>query len=185
MLQSVYNDCKDRMVKAINVLKKDLAQLRTGRASATMLEPIMVDYYGSKTPINQVANVSIPEPRVIVIKPWDANMIEPICKAILASDIGITPQPDKNVIRLNVPQLTEETRKKLVKLAKTKGEECKVAIRNVRRDGNNKLKELEKDGKITEDEHNKGLKVIQDFTDNHIKEVDEILSKKEKEILEI
>ncbi len=185
MLQSVYNDCKDRMVKAINVLKKDLAQLRTGRASATMLEPIMVDYYGSKTPINQVANVSIPEPRVIVIKPWDANMIEPICKAILASDIGITPQPDKNVIRLNVPQLTEETRKKLVKLAKTKGEECKVAIRNVRRDGNNKLKELEKDGKITEDEHNKGLKVIQDFTDNHIKEVDEILRKKEKEILEI
>jgi len=185
MLQEVFNDCKNRMSKAIAVLKKDLMQLRTGRASATMLESIVADYYGTKTPITQVANISIPEPRSIIIKPWDAGMIDAICKAILASDLGITPQPDKNIIRLNIPQMTEETRKKIAKTAKTKCEDCKIAIRNIRRDGNTKLQELEKSGKITEDDYRKGLKIVQDITDENIKEIDEINSKKEKEILEV
>nr|HPN32596.1 ribosome recycling factor [bacterium] len=154
-------------------------------ASAAMLEPIIVDYYGSKTPVTQAANVSIPEPRMIIIKPWDANMIDSICKAILASDIGITPQPDKNIIRLNVPQMTEETRKKIVKLAKTKCEDCKVAVRNVRRDINAKLQEIQKSSKITEDDYRKGLKVVQDITDENIKDIEDIYQKKEKDILEV
>jgi len=173
------------MSKTITVLKKDLSQLRTGRANAAMLESIIVDYYGSKTPVTQVANISIPEPRMILVKPWDANMIDSICKSILASDIGITPQPDKNVIRLNVPQMTEETRKKIVKLAKNKCEDCKVAVRNVRRDINNKLQEFQKSSKITEDDYRKSLKIVQDITDENIKEIDDIYSKKEKDILEV
>ncbi len=185
MLQDLYDDTKNKMAKAITVLKKDFSQLRTGRASASMLDSILVDCYGSKTPITQLANVSLPEPRQLVIKPWDASIMDSISKAILVSDIGITPVIDKNVIRLNVPQLTEETRKKIVKLAKTKSEDCKVAVRNNRRDANKRSEELKKGGKITEDDMKKSEKIIQDITDTNIKEIDDLYLKKEKEILEV
>lgn len=185
MLQKIYDDCKNRMDKSLSVFKKDLLQLRTGRASATILEPIKVDYYGTPTPLSQVANVSIPEPRTINIKPWDVNMIDAICKSILASDIGITPQPDKNIIRLVIPQLTEETRKKIVKTAKNKCEDCKISIRNIRRDVNTNLQTLEKKSEISEDDLRKALKIVQDITDEKIKVTDEVFVKKEKEILEV
>jgi ribosome recycling factor len=185
MLNDIYEDCRNRMEKAISVLKNDFKSFRTGRASASMLDSIKVDYYGTPSPINQIANISIPEPRLLVIKPWDAAMIDQISKAILASDIGITPQPDKNIIRLMVPQLTEETRKQIVKLAKNKTEDCKIAIRNVRRDANSMVQELEKDSEITEDDLRVAQKKIQDITDEMIKKVDELYTRKESEILEI
>lgn len=185
MLQEVYNETKNRMIKTITVLKKDLTQLRTGRASSSMLDNIVIDYYGTKTPVNQAANISVPEPRQIIIKPWDAGMLDAISKAILASDIGITPIIDKNVVRLNIPQLTEETRKKIVKMAKTKCEDCKVAVRNIRRDSNKKCEELKKAGKVTEDDYKKSEKIIQDITDTNIKEIDLINLTKEKEILDV
>jgi len=173
------------MQKSIDTLKKDLARIRTGRATPALLDGIVVDYYGSMLPVNQVGNVSVPDARMIVIQPWEKSMLPVIEKAIQASDLGLNPQNDGNLIRLPIPPLSEERRKELFKTCKKTGEETKVAIRNVRRDSNEKLKKAEKDKAITQDEEKKGLDEIQKLTDKFIKTVDDLLVTKEKEIMEV
>jgi ribosome recycling factor len=174
-----------RMKKSLESLKKDFAHVRTGRASTTLLDGIMVDYYGSPMPVNQVASISIPDARMIMIQPWEKNMLSPIEKAIQASDLGLNPINDGNVIRLPIPQLSEERRKDLFKHCKKISEDAKVAIRNIRRDGNEAFKAAEKAKKITEDENKKGQDEIQKLTDKAIKAVDDLLALKEKEIMEL
>jgi len=159
--------------------------MRAGRATPALLEKITVDYYGQPTPVNQTATISVPEPRLLVIQPWDKSQIEAIEKAILKSDLGINPTNDGNVIRLAVPQLTEERRQQLVKNLRRLAEEEKVAIRNIRRDGNDLLKDLEKEGEISEDDLRRNLEEIQEMTNTYIKEIDQLLSQKEEEILEV
>jgi len=185
MIKEIEKTAEEKMNKTIGILKKELVSLRAGRANPAMLDRITVEYYGVETPLNQLANISAPEPRVITIQPWDAKSISLIEKAILKSDLGITPSNDGKIIRLVVPQLTEERRKELVKLVKKMGEEAKVAIRNTRRDANDSLKKLKKDNKITEDELKKAEEEMQKCTDKAIKEVDKILEAKEKEIMEV
>jgi ribosome recycling factor len=172
------------MQKTLDTLKKDLARIRTGRATPALLDGITVDYYGSPMPINQVANISIPDARLIVIQPWEKSMISPIEKAIQASELGLNPQSDGNLLRLPIPALSEERRLELFKNCKKTGEESKVAMRNVRRDANDKLKKAEKDKEVTQDESKKGQEEIQKLTDKYIKMVDDTLIAKEKEIME-
>jgi len=173
------------MDKAIAAFKVELVKLRTGRASVTMLDHISIDYYGNPTPLSQVANLSVPEPRCITVQPWDVSQIGDIERAILASDLGLTPGNDGKVIRINIPQLTEERRKELVKISRKYGEECKVAIRNCRRDANDALKKLEKDKVISQDDQKKAEKQVQEITDKETLSVDSILVQKEKEIMEV
>jgi ribosome recycling factor len=182
--QMIHVETNQRMQKTIDTLKKDLARIRTGRASPALLDGITADYYGSPMPINQIANISIPDARLIVIQPWEKSMLNPIEKAIQASDLGLNPQSDGNMLRLPIPPLSEERRQDLFKNCKKTGEECKVAIRNVRRDANEKLKKAEKDKQVTQDESKKGLEEIQKLTDKFIKLVDDVLLAKEKEIME-
>ena len=184
-LDSIHSETTQRMQKSIDTLKKDLARIRTGRATPALLDGIVVDYYGSMLPVNQVGNVSVPDARMIVIQPWEKSMLPVIEKAIQASDLGLNPQNDGNLIRLPIPPLSEERRKELFKTCKKTGEETKVAIRNVRRDSNEKLKKAEKDKAITQDEEKKGLDEIQKLTDKFIKTVDDLLVTKEKEIMEV
>ncbi|HHD11012.1 MAG TPA: ribosome recycling factor [Deltaproteobacteria bacterium] len=184
-LKELFQETRKRMDKARSVLKEEFAKLRTGRASAGLLEGIKVDYYGTPTPINQLATINIPEPRLIVIQPWDVSQIGAIEKAILSSDLGLTPTNDGKIIRISIPQLTEERRKELVKVAKKYAEECRVAIRNIRRDANEKLKKLEKDKLISQDELKKAQQEIQKITDDEIEEINALLEKKEKEIMEV
>lgn len=184
-IESVNTETNQRMNKAIDSLKKDLSRIRTGRATPALLDGITVDYYGSLLPINQVANISIPEARMLVIQPWEKNMMQPIEKAILTSDLGLNPQNDGNLIRVPIPPLSEERRKDLFKSCKKIGEDNKVAIRNIRRDSNEKLKKAEKDKEATQDEVKKGLDEIQKVTDKFIKNVDDLLAQKEKEIMEV
>lgn len=181
----VKNDAEKRMQKVIETFKKELLRIRTGRASPAILEGITVDYYGTQVPINQVANISVPDARLIVIQPWDKSMIPAIEKAIQASDLGLNPQSDGNITRLPIPPLSEERRKEIFKNCKKHGEESKVAIRNIRRDANEKLKKELKDKVITEDEEKKGVDEIQKLTDRYVKMVDDILSQKEKEIMQV
>ncbi|EEG76759.1 ribosome recycling factor [Dethiobacter alkaliphilus] len=185
MVQSVYSDAQERMEKAVSALKRDLATLRAGRATPSLLDKIVVDYYGSSMPINQLANVSTPEPRLLVIQPWDKNAVAEVERAILKSDLGLTPVSDGSIIRLAIPQLTEERRKELVKVSKKKAEDGRVSIRNIRRDANEDLKRLEKDNEITEDELHKAQDDIQKLTDKFIAEADSVLDAKEKEIMEV
>lgn len=185
MVQEVYNDVQERMEKAVGALKRDLSTLRAGRATPSLLDKITVDYYGSAMPINQLANVSVPEPRLLVIQPWDKKAVSEIERAIMKSDLGLTPNSDGTLIRLNIPQLTEERRKDLVKVSKKKAEEGRVAIRNIRRDANEDLKKKEKGGDITEDELHKSQEEIQKMTDKFIEEVEKVLIAKEKEIMEV
>lgn len=185
MLQDVYNDAEAQMQKTIEALKRDFAGIRTGRASVGLLDGITIDYYGTQSPLNQVATLSVPESSLIVIQPWDASVIKQIEKAILRSDLGITPSNDGKVIRLAVPPLTEERRKELAKVVKKRAEEKRVAIRQVRRESNDMLKSLEKEKEITEDDRHQGQDRIQKITDKYIKQIDEITAEKEKEILEI
>ncbi len=185
MVEEVYLETDDRMSKVISVFQRDLATLRAGRASTALLDRIEVDYYGAMTPLNQLAGISAPEPRLLVIQPWDKQSIGEIEKAILKSDLGLTPTSDGSVIRLSIPQLTEERRKELVKVVRKKAEESKVAIRNIRRDANDEIKKLEKDSELTEDERRKALDEVQELTDQKIKEVDAALELKEAEIMEI
>lgn len=185
MLNDIYTDVKDRMNKAIAALKKEFTSIRAGRANTALLDRITVDYYGVPTPIPQMATVSAPEARLLVIQPWDKNMISEIEKAILKSDLGITPNNDGSVIRLAFPQLTQERRNELVKLIKKKGEEGRVAIRNIRRDGNDMVKDLEKENEISEDDSRRAQDEIQKITDNFIKEIDQVILKKEEEVLEV
>lgn len=172
---------EDKMQKTISVLKDDFNSIRTGRASASLFDKVKVDYYGSPTPLNQLATISIPEARLVVIQPFDKNSLTEIEKAIFASDLGLTPGNDGKVIRINIPPLTEERRKELVKQAKGVAEQAKVAIRNIRRDSNDAIKK----GDFTEDEVKAGQNDIQKVTDKYIKDVDGVLGEKEKEIMEI
>ncbi|WP_238882577.1 ribosome recycling factor [Clostridium sp. YIM B02551] len=185
MIKDVIKTSEEKMNKTLSVLRSDLATLKAGRANPTMLDRIEVDYYGSMCPISQVANISAPEPRVLMITPWEKAMLKEIDKAILKSDLGINPSNDGQVIRLVVPELTEETRKNLVKTVKKYGEEAKVAIRSIRRDANEKIKALKKDGEVSEDQIKKGEDDVQKITDNFVKEVDSIVAHKEKEIMSI
>lgn len=185
MPQSILKDMEERMSKAIHTLKKDLATLRTGRATPAILDKVVVDYYGTPTPISQLANINAPEPRLLLIQPWDKSALKDIDKAIQQSDIGLTPSNDGQVIRIVVPPLTEERRKDLVKVASKDGEETKVAIRNIRRDANDEIKKLEKAGTISEDESRRHQETIQKTTDKFIAEVDKVVKEKEKDIMEV
>jgi len=182
-MQEVLSSNEERMKKTTANLKEGFAALRTGRASASLFDRIRVDYYGEKSPLNQVANISIPEARLIVIQPWDKNLIGEIEKAIRASELSLNPSNDGKVIRISIPPLTEERRKELVKLAKSQAEQSRVAIRNIRRDGNEELKKLIKDTKLTEDDQSKGEAELQKLTDSYIGQVNQILEEKEKEIM--
>jgi ribosome recycling factor len=173
------------MKKTVQSLKDNFASLRTGRASASLFDKIRVDYYGEKSPLNQVANISIPEARLIVIQPWDKALIGEIEKAIRSSELSLNPSNDGKVIRVSIPPLTEERRKELVKQAKNQAEQSRVAIRNIRRDGNEELKKLLKDSELTEDEEGKGSEELQKLTDSYIAKVNQALEEKEKEIMEI
>ena len=181
----MYEDVKTKMDKAITALENDYAAIRAGRANPAVLDKITVDYYGTATPIPQVGTVSVPEARMLVIQPWDTGLLGEIEKAILKSDLGINPSNDGSIIRLLVPELTEETRKNLVKNVKKLGEDAKVAIRSIRRDANEKIKALKKDGHISEDEVKKGEDAVQKKTDQFVKEIDSLIVAKEKEIMSI
>jgi ribosome recycling factor len=176
--------CEERMKKTLANLKDGFASLRTGRASASLFDKIRVDYYGEKSPLNQVANISVPEARLVVIQPWDKNLIGEIEKAVRSSELSLNPSNDGKVIRISIPPLTEERRKELVKIAKAQAEQSRVAVRNIRRDGNEELKKLLKDGDLTEDEEAKQGEELQKLTDGYIAKLNQILDEKEKEILE-
>ncbi|MFS0879786.1 ribosome recycling factor [Metabacillus niabensis] len=185
MAKQVLNQTKEKMEKAVSALSRELASVRAGRASANLLDKISVDYYGAPTPVNQLASISVPEARMLVIQPYDKTVLGEIEKAILKSDLGLTPANDGSIIRLSIPALTEERRKDLVKLVKKYAEEAKVAIRNIRRDGNDELKKLEKNGEITEDELRSNTDNVQKLTDEFIVKVDNVAKDKEKEIMEV
>lgn len=180
-----YNAIKEKMNKSIDNLKERFSEVRAGRANPAILNKVKIDYYGTPTPINQVAGISVPEARMIVIQPWDASVLKEIEKAILTADIGINPNNDGKVIRLTFPELTEERRKELVKDIKKMAEDTKVAIRNSRRDGIDLAKKAQKDGEMTEDELKQAENKIQELTDKSIEEIDKVLENKESEILSI
>ncbi len=185
MINDVIADAKARMQKAIEAMRHEFASLRTGRASPTLLEQIRVDYYGVATPITQVATVTVPEPRLLVIAPWDKKMAKDIEKAILKSELGLMPSNDGTHVRVPIPSLTQERRKELAKVAHKHAEEGRVAIRNVRREAKEMIEELEEEGDVSEDESKRGLDELQKLTDKFIAEVDALLAAKEKEILEV
>jgi ribosome recycling factor len=185
MTADLFTDAERRMQKAVEALKQDLAALRTGRASSALLERIQVDYYGTPTPINQVATVSVPEARLLVIQPWDRKMLTDIEKAIQKSDLGINPNNDGQVIRLNVPPMSEERRREMVKTLHKKMDEHKVAVRNIRRDVQDKLRDREKKKEVSEDELKRSTEKLQKLTDRFIDEMDKVGKSKEQEILEV
>jgi ribosome recycling factor len=184
-MKELIKNTEEKMNKTVAVLERDYKSIRAGRANAAVLDRISVDYYGVPTPVQQMAAVSTPEPRVLMIQPWDATTLKTIEKAILTSDIGINPQNDGRVIRLSFPPLTEERRKEIVKDVRKVAEDSKVAVRNTRRDAMEKLKALKKNNVVTEDDVTNGEKQIQNLTDKYCKEIDELAAIKEKEILEI
>jgi ribosome recycling factor len=185
MLKDVLKDARERMDKAVESLQADLRSIRTGRASPALVEKLTVDYYGAPTPLNQLAGITVPEPRMLMIRPWDRSTMGIIEKSILKSDLGLTPTNDGQVIRLIIPQLTEERRRDLNKLVAKRVEEARVAVRNIRRDGIDMLRELEKEKLISEDEMYEGRDEIQELTDKYIKQLDEIGKVKEAEIMEV
>lgn len=185
MIKELVSEAEDKMKKAVEVLRKDYGSMRAGRATPALLDKVMVDYYGAPTPINQMANVSVPEPRLLVIQPWDKSVISTIEKAIQKSDLGLTPNNDGTVIRLAIPQLTQERRSELVKSAKKKAEDARVAVRNIRRDANDHVKALQKDKMISEDDEKRAQEDVQKLTDKYIKEIDHVLEHKEQEIMEV
>jgi len=178
-------DAEKRMVKSIETLKAELVAIRTGKASPSLLESVRVEAYGSVMPLSQVASVSAPQPRMLVVQPWDKTLLQPILKGIQRADLGLNPTDDGDLIRVPIPPLTEERRNELVRKVKKLGEEVKVAIRNIRRDANEEIKRLQKESETSEDEAHRGTQEVQKMTDHHIEVVDEILQHKEKEILEI
>jgi ribosome recycling factor len=184
-MQNVISSGEERMKKTVANLKEGFSTLRTGRASASLFDRIKVDAYGEKTSLNQVANISVPEARLIVVQPWDKNLIGEIEKAIRSSELSLNPSNDGKVIRISIPPLTEERRKELVKLAKNQAEQSRVAVRNIHRDGNEEFKKLVKKKKITEDDETKGTAELQKLTDSYINQVNQILDEKEKEIMEV
>ncbi|MCK4508416.1 MAG: ribosome recycling factor [Desulfuromonadales bacterium] len=185
MIADVKSKASAGMTKALESFRRDLSKVRTGRASLALLDDVRVDYYGTPTPLNQVAAMAVPEPRLITIQPWEKNLSGEIEKAILKADLGLNPSSDGQLIRLVFPPLTEERRKEMVKQVKRLGEEAKIAVRNVRREGNDTLKKLEKDKEITEDELKRGEKEVQDVTDDYVARVDKVIAEKEKDLMEI
>jgi ribosome recycling factor len=185
MPQSILNKTKENMEKSVSVFVEELSRMRTGRANTSLLDGVEVEYYGSKVPLSQVATLGVPEPRMITVKPFEARIIPDIERAIMTSGLGLTPANDGKMIRVPVPQLTEERRKDLVKVAKKQAEEAKVAIRNLRRDANDALKKKQKEGAISEDDLRKYEKQVQDITDHEIKRIDQITADKEKDILQV
>ncbi len=184
MIESIYQETRESMGKSVEALKIELKRMRTGRASLSILDGIKVDYYGTLTPLNQMATLAVPESRLITIQPWDASVIKDIEKALLKSDLGLTPSSDGKIIRITIPQLTEERRKELVKVVHKVCEEHKVSVRNFRRDSNDLLKSLRKEGEISEDDAFKAQDQVQKITDEHIQLIDACYKEKEKEILE-
>jgi len=185
MLNQVINEADHKMKKAIQVIKEELSHIRTGRASTALVENIKVEYYGVQTSLKEIANISVPEADLIVIQPWDKNCVNNVEKAIWKEDLGLTPNNDGTVIRLSIPPMTEERRKEIAKMVKKETESSKVAVRNVRREMNDKIKKMEKDSEISEDQSKELFKEMQELTDNYIKEIDEIYKTKESEIMKI
>lgn len=185
MIDELLNKAKARMDNSVGSVQKELSQIRTGRATTALLDSIRVECYGKAMPVNQVASISTPEVRLLMIQPWDKNLISGIEKAILKSDLGLNPANDGTVIRLAIPQLTEERRKELVKLVKKFGEDGKISVRNVRRDVNEKLKKLEKDKQIREDELYRAYEKSQEMTDEEVKRIDTLLASKEEELMQV
>ncbi len=185
MPKQVNKATEERMDKAITSLKRELSSLRAGRANPALLDRIQVDYYGSPMPINQLANITVPDARLLLIQPWDKSSLAAIERALQKSDLGLSPSNDGNVIRIAIPALTEERRADLVKLTKKAGEESKVAIRNIRRDANDDIKKLEKNGEITEDDVRSYQNDVQKLTDKYIADIEKVLADKEKEIMEV
>ncbi|MFP4660976.1 MAG: ribosome recycling factor [Halanaerobiales bacterium] len=185
MINEVQKRAEEKMQKAIHATKEDFNTVRTGRARPSLVENIMVDYYGTQTPIQQMAKVVAPEARLIVIEPWDKSAIAEVERAILKANLGLTPNNDGNVIRINIPQLTEERRKELVKVIRDKAEKGRIAIRSIRHEANDELKELEDNSEISEDNYHRGLDKIQEITDKYIKKIDQLLADKEDEIMEV
>ena len=183
--KKIQDNAKTKMEKTKDVLRADLMAIRAGRANPQLLDRITVDYYGTPTPLKSVANISAPEPRILQINPWDVKMVKDITKAILASDLGLTPSNDGKVIRLMLPELTAERRKELTKLVRKTAEESKVAVRSIRRDAVEQVKKLKKNSEITEDDQKKAEDEIQKLTDNNIKDIDKITADKEKEIMDV
>ena len=183
-VKEIFKDADERMRKSVEHVQHELARIRTGRATPALLDVVKVEYYGNKVPLNQVATITAPEPRLLVIQPWEKRIIGDIERAILESELGLTPSNDGNVIRIPIPELSEERRQELIKLVKKFCEEGRIAIRNVRRDANDQIKKLEKNHEISEDERDRALEKVQELTDKHIEEIDQLLEKKEKEILE-
>ncbi|MBS3872660.1 MAG: ribosome recycling factor [Dethiobacter sp.] len=185
MIKETLKELEDKMKKTVAALQKELAGLRAGRATPGLLEKITVEYYGVPSPLSQVATITVPEARMLVIQPWDKSLLKAIEKAIQKSDLGLTPNTDGTVIRLTIPALTQDRRNELVKVAKKKTEDGRVALRNLRREGNELIKELEKDGEVSEDQAKKAQEDVQKLTDKYIKEVEDVLHAKEAEIMEI
>jgi len=185
MIDDITNDTKDQMEKALDALKKQLTQVRAGRANPSLLENVRVDYYGTSTPLNQVANVAAPDGSLLTVKPWEKNMLKEIEKAIVESNLGVSTNNDGEMIRIPIPPMSQDRRKELCKQAKSKGEDAKVAVRAARRDGNDLLKSTLKDGDITEDDEKRGLKIVQDLTDAYVKKIDDAIAKKESEIMAV
>ena len=185
MIKDIFASHEDRMKKSIEALKREFASLRAGRATPALLDKVMVEYYGTPTPVNQLANISVPEPRMIMIQPWEKTILHDIEKAIMKSDLGLNPNSDGTAIRLTIPQLTQDRRTELVKSVNKKAEETKVAIRNLRRDANEAIKKLEKSKEVTEEEAKKGQDDMQKLVDKYIKAVDAAKAVKEKEIMEV
>jgi ribosome recycling factor len=185
MIKDILKEANDRMAKAVDHVKSEMMKIRTGKASVGMLDSIKVDYYGTPTPISQVANVSTPDFHTITVQPWDKTVIPTIEKAIMSSDMGLNPANDGSLIRIPIPPLNEERRKEMVKVVKKTAEEGKIAIRNIRRDDMEKLKKTEKEDHVSEDERKHGETELQKLTDTHIKEIDRITEAKEKEVMEV
>ena len=185
MINEIQSDADARMSKSIDSLKQELIKVRTGRAHTSLLDSITVDYYGNETPLNQVANISILDSRTLSVQVWEKQMTPVVEKAILKSDLGLNPATSGDLMRIPLPPLTEETRKNLIKVVRHEGENAKVAVRNIRRDANGSLKELEKEKEISEDEQHRGEDYIQKLTDKHVKDIDQILAVKEKDLMEI
>lgn len=185
MINSIKQDSENRMKKSIESLHVDMTKIRTGRANAGLLDHVMVDYYGNSTPLTQVANITTSDSRTLMVTPWEKSMVAAVEKAILTSDLGLNPSTNGSAVRVPMPPLTQERRKELIKVVRGEGEQCKVSIRNIRRDANNQLKDLVKDKSISEDDERRATDLIQKLTDKYILEVDAVLAAKEKDLMEI
>lgn len=185
MAEPDFKDLRRRMKGAVEVLQHEFAGLRTGRASTSLLEPVTVDAYGTKMPINQVGTIGAPEPRLLTVQVWDKSLVKAVEKAIRESNLGLNPQVDGTLVRVPVPELTEERRREMVKIAAKYAEQARISIRNIRRDGMDQLKKMEKDGDISQDEHHAWAEDVQKMTDEHIKQVDEVAQSKEQEIMQV